>query len=65
MNVEELVSPWTTGTTFVPALLFVPGDKVPAAVAVLLTKRAVSSYPNLRCVASFIVTVSGIGVPGV
>jgi hypothetical protein len=49
----------------VPVLLFVPAAKVPAAVAVLLTKRAVSSYPNLRCVASLIVTVSGIGVPGV
>ena len=47
VNVEELVSPWITGTTSVPVLLPVPAAKVPAAVAVLLAKRAVSSNPNL------------------
>jgi len=54
-----------TGTTFVPVLLPVPAAQVPAAVAVLLTKRAVSSNPNLFCAESVIVTVKGIGVPGV
>jgi len=65
VNVGELVSPWMTGTTSVPVLLFVPAANVPAAFAVLLTKREVSSNPNLLCVVSFTVTVRGIGVPGV
>lgn len=65
LNVELVLVPWMTGTTFVPRLLFVPAVQVPAAVAVLLAKRAVSSNPYVVRVVSLIVTVRGMGVLGV
>ena len=54
-----------TWTPFVPRLLFEPGVKVPAALEVLLARRAVSSNPHVLRVASFTVTVRGMGVPEV
>ena len=65
LNVLVPANPWTTGTTSVPRLLLVPAVQLPAAVAVLLASRAVSSNPKLGPSGSLIVTVRGIGVPGV